>query len=466
MQRSGSSPTLWLVTSSVLFDAYETQAHGSQYLSPDRAQSASIYMVSFVDDSCCQVLAPHDGPFDEKHLIALIRHDAQLWSDLLYVSGGKLALHKCSYHFTWYDFEPSGKPPIRLGKFGGDVCLTTPDGDENLITHLSADVSYKTLGTRQNPASDSTEALAAITAKSTNYAILTATAPINRRDAWTFYTSIYVPSVFYPLPTHTFTKAQCESIQSGATKKIIQKMGLPGNLSPKICFGPSDLGGLSMKHAYTESGIGKLMLFIRHWRSDSQAGRLSRVLLAWVQALAGTSFSVLRFPARPMPHLEEAIKISYIRWYLSRAAGYLILDQEYVTPLQRVGDFHLMDAVLASGRFSAAKTCLIQYCRLFLQVHTVSDLTDSTGTTLKDGVRSGTLFSSSSTRLIPTIQARPNSRAWRTWRSALSLWANESDLLTLPLGDWTTLPTDQRFRWTRYVEIQYLAPLSSAIALL
>jgi hypothetical protein len=169
-----------------------------------------------------------------------------------------------------------------------------------------------------------------------------------------------------------------------------------------------------MKHAYTESGIGKLMLFIRHWRSDSQAGWLSRVLLAWVQALSGTSFSVLRFPARPMPQLEEAIEISYIRRYLSRAAGYLILDQEYVTPLQQVGDSHLMDAVLDSGRFSAAETCLIQYCRLFLQVHTVSDLTDSTGTTLKDGVRLGALFSSSLTRIIPTIQARPNSRSWRT----------------------------------------------------
>jgi hypothetical protein len=84
----------------VLFDAYEKKAHGSHYFSPDREQSASIYMISFVDDSCCQVLAPHDGPFDEQTLIDLIRHDAQLWSDLLYVSGGKLALHKCSYHFT------------------------------------------------------------------------------------------------------------------------------------------------------------------------------------------------------------------------------------------------------------------------------------------------------------------------------------------------------------------------------
>jgi hypothetical protein len=229
---------------------------------------------------------------------------------LLYVSGGKLALHKCcSYHFTRHDFGPPGKPIIRFGKFGGDVPLTTPDRDYNLITYLSADESYKTLGTRQNPAADPTIVLTTITAKSDGYATLTATSPITRREACIFYTSIYIPNVFYPLRTHTFTKAQCEAIQSRATRKSIQKMGLPGNLSPKICFRPSDLGSLSMKHAYTEPGIGKLMLFIRHWRTDSQAGRLSRVLLACVQALAGTSYSVLRFPTIPLPHLAEAVNI-------------------------------------------------------------------------------------------------------------------------------------------------------------
>jgi hypothetical protein len=77
-QGSGSSPTLELAISSILFDAYAQKAHGAHYLSPDSLQSASIYMISFVDDSCCQILAPHDGPFDERTLIDRIRHDAQL----------------------------------------------------------------------------------------------------------------------------------------------------------------------------------------------------------------------------------------------------------------------------------------------------------------------------------------------------------------------------------------------------
>jgi hypothetical protein len=231
-------------------------------------------------------------------------------------------------------------------------------------------------------------------------------------------------------------------------------MGLPDNLSPKICFGPTDLGRILMKHAYTESGIKKLVLFIRHWRTDSQAGRLSRVLLAWVQALAGTSFSVLRHPSVVLPHLAEAVEISYLRTYLTRASGHLVLDEDYVVPLQRSRDSHLMDAVLSSAQCTPAEICLSQYYSLYLKVHTLSEITDPTGTSRKAseraGARAGTRFLSSSTRLIPMLQAHPNARAWRTWRFALSLWVTETDALTHPLGDWTVLPKAQRFRWTWY----------------
>jgi hypothetical protein len=104
-----------------------------------------------------------------------------------------------------------------------------------------------------------------------------------------------------------------------------------------------------MKHAYTESGIGKLMLLIRHWRSDSQAGHLSRVMVSWVQALAGTSYSVFRFPAQPRPHLNKAVETTFIQRYPSRALGYLVLDQEHVVPLQCEHNSHLMDAVVNAG---------------------------------------------------------------------------------------------------------------------
>jgi hypothetical protein len=54
-QGSQNSPAIWCIISSVLFDCFETQAHGATFESPDKTQSITIYMVGFVDDSTGQV---------------------------------------------------------------------------------------------------------------------------------------------------------------------------------------------------------------------------------------------------------------------------------------------------------------------------------------------------------------------------------------------------------------------------
>eukprot|EP00957_Ditylum_brightwellii_P111637 8514986-Ditylum_brightwellii.AAC.1 len=42
-----------------------------------------------------------------------MQHDAKLWSDLLWLSGGLLELDTCSYHFIYYCFLADGTPIMR-----------------------------------------------------------------------------------------------------------------------------------------------------------------------------------------------------------------------------------------------------------------------------------------------------------------------------------------------------------------
>ena len=44
---------------------------------------------------------------------AKLQEDAQLWSDLLFQSGGRLELPKCGFHTTYYDFTKEGDPIMR-----------------------------------------------------------------------------------------------------------------------------------------------------------------------------------------------------------------------------------------------------------------------------------------------------------------------------------------------------------------
>jgi hypothetical protein len=110
-QGSGNSPMIWCFLSSVLFDCYETQAHGAIYETPDKQFRTKLHMVGYVDDSNGQTNAflENTQPSD-RSLLTKMQHDAQTWNDLLHASGGALELPKCVYQLISWRFLTDGSP--------------------------------------------------------------------------------------------------------------------------------------------------------------------------------------------------------------------------------------------------------------------------------------------------------------------------------------------------------------------
>eukprot|EP00957_Ditylum_brightwellii_P208744 15358761-Ditylum_brightwellii.AAC.1 len=67
-------------------------------------------MVSFVDDTVGQTNDFENNNVTPKELIKQMARDAQIWSDLLWISDGLLKLDKCSYHLIHYVFLEDGTP--------------------------------------------------------------------------------------------------------------------------------------------------------------------------------------------------------------------------------------------------------------------------------------------------------------------------------------------------------------------
>ena len=79
-----------------------------------------------------------------------MREDAQLWHDLLWVSGGKLELPKCGYHLVHYNFEPSGIPKMR--HIAEDCVTLKNDKDEGVqINSKNIFTPWKNLGHYKAP---------------------------------------------------------------------------------------------------------------------------------------------------------------------------------------------------------------------------------------------------------------------------------------------------------------------------
>jgi hypothetical protein len=148
---------IWVFISSVLFKCHEKCAKGATFESPDKSVTIKLFMVGLVNDSTGQVndfLSDDEPPLDT--LVRLMAHDAQLWNDLLHVTGGLLEVTKCSYYIISFSFRPNGIPFMTSGLQGPALNLTSSlTGDPIHVKKKSAYECHTTLGHQKAPAGNS-----------------------------------------------------------------------------------------------------------------------------------------------------------------------------------------------------------------------------------------------------------------------------------------------------------------------
>jgi hypothetical protein len=72
----------------------------------------------------------------------------------------------------------------------------------------------------------------------------------------------------------------------------------------------------------------------------------------------------------------EAKWLGLLRLYLRRLDARIeVLDNAYIPSLERLHDRHIMGMVRQSNQFTPKDIRLINYCQLYLQVVTLSDIT-------------------------------------------------------------------------------------------
>ena len=220
---------------------------------------------------------------------------------------------------------------------------------------------------------------------------------------------------------------------------IVAKCGFNRHTKREVLYGPIELGGANFKLLSVEQGIRQTTYFLRHcWRQDSTVGRLLRCALAWLQMSVGVSYSVLDITRTPLPHMESKWLAS-LRTFLATIQGSLLLDDPQIPPVQRDGDHHIMDLIINFGSFKPAEIRKLNYCRLYLQAVTISDLTTaSSGRTLDSSMlRGDPALQSTTTRWHTIHQERPSDIVWSLWRRANLRWSHPSGILIQPLlGPW------------------------------
>ena len=240
---------IWCFISSTLFDCHQSKAYGAIFQSPDRTVTVSFSMVGFVDDSTGTVnsfnVTTQPSP---EELLNKMKHDAQLWHDLLWCSGGMLELPKCSYHFLYFDYKPDGTPLPRGGQVSPSLSIKSPTDDVVDIPAKSVFDTHKTLGHYKAPAGTSKTQLLQIQTKQSHLSQCLASSPATASHAQSYYHTIYLPSI-YVLGQSFLDADQLDQAEKKSMPAIFAKCGYNRNTHRSLLYGPPTI-------AVVDSSIG------------------------------------------------------------------------------------------------------------------------------------------------------------------------------------------------------------------
>ena len=299
---------IWGCFVSRLVDIHKKKGFGAPYAPPSgidegliRATIVSI--LSFVDD--CNLSNTGEKFETVRDILARTKSDAQLWNDLIRLTGGALELTKCFMQVIQFAFEKDGKPTIVREIPDTNVELIDRHNNKIVtIKPISAYTTYKSLGTIQGINEKNLRQFSVLAKKAQANTRALMAARITPYQAWLHHTLCFVPLVAYPLPACHLSEAQLHKLQSPYTAVLCNKLHLNRHHSRELLFGPVDFGGLRAIDLRIEAGISGIETIIRNLRTPGTAQSIVLLFLQTWQHTSGLTKPLMQYPQIYAPFLE------------------------------------------------------------------------------------------------------------------------------------------------------------------
>jgi hypothetical protein len=344
-QGSSNSPVLWALISSKAFDVQEATTNGAIFLSPCRTKSVRVFMVGFVDDTYGSVNDFEADVQDPQSLLARAQFDAQRWHDLLFRTGGALEVPKCKFQLAHYNFTQAGTPYLHDFK-PDQVPVQVQEASSNdkvNLKYIGPRQERRILGCYKSPSGSFKTALEVITANAMKKSELpTRRGVLNPRMAWRYYHSIFLPSVTYSFATNSIPEQKLLPVQNRSTRRFLNAFGYCKNSPKEVVYGPQEFGGIGCRSFYDEQGAAQIEMIMKHLRHGSDVGKQLEIAIAWLQRQSGLGCPVLGASEKYLQHLDS-VYLKSVATYLDNIKGKLVFEDDFSAPLQREGDFHIME---------------------------------------------------------------------------------------------------------------------------
>lgn len=229
---------------------------------------------------------------------------------------------------------------------------------------------------------------------------------------------------------------------------ILPKMGINKHIQSVFRYAPKSLQGLELPNIYTEQGIFQIMHFLRHIGENTQDGKMITINLEAAQMQIRTS---THFFSLPFDDYECLLPICWVKslWEFLWRHGITINGPIQTPTTCRRNDLNIIEQVVSNyPNIKQEDLTIFNNCRLFLQVHSLSDITTGNGKRIMGSSLQGIRDNDRKSNLIWPSQQRPSDRYWKIWRRIIRHTFTDNTYWSLKrsLGSWTK-ESHQEHHW-------------------
>ena len=343
------------------------------------------------------------------------------WEGGLKATGGALVPEKSFVYPIDFKFNNTGKVSYKSVE-EIDAHFEVPDADGQMITlrQFEPSKASETLGVFLAPDGNNEAAIEALLEKSNIWSELVHKGHLNANDVMRAMDSTITQSLKYPLPALTLTEDECKRIMAPVLKVALPRSHVCRTFPRAVVYGPKSLMGLGKTDLYVKQGTTQIGLLQQYLQTDTITGELLRSNIEAIKMHIGIRHNLFTMDYDRLHRLVPPSMMKHV-WQFCRKNNLRI--EERTTSdiiLRRNNDKFIMEVISTSNNtYTNNDLAHINRCRIYLQVLTLSDITNGNGTLIRRGVLKGTMKVLNQPYYIWPIQSRPGITSWRIWRRAI-----------------------------------------------
>jgi len=437
---TGAAP-FWTCESTSMIEVLKDHGFNASFITSFLKEIITIALIAFVDDTEIFLSVPNDSIPD---LIELADRTLNTWREVLAVTGGAMRAKKCGWTLLTYDSK--GKLRTK-NPYKADLFIPEEDGTIKMIGRYDPTSPRQYLGVLQTADSNDSFQLDKMykdvltwnqqIAASKMLPLFNLQALLNRIHR----------TLAYPLPALTLSKEKLEKLSNKLSSNSIHKCNICRTFPIDFRYLPHKYHGLNLPDLYLEQHMGQIKELISHSTSQGVLGQQIRLSLESIQMELGVNDLFFNYPYNVYNHLLITPSWMTSIWRFLRTQGLNIHGWSHKLSPTRKNDLSIMEEFVKKG---LCKDTLITLnkCRLYLQVHSLADITNAKGTSITNAALSGKLDTDRKSTFSWRKVRKPILRDWYIWKESLHSTFCVTDshsALLQPLGEWISSPNQQ---WT------------------